>query len=135
MRLINTSTLKLDEFTDAKHAPLYAIPSHRWGRDEVSLKAYRKERQRESAGYRKIVAACAFARDRGQNWLWIDTCCVDKTASAELSEAINSMFQWYRRADECYAYLGDVTASLETKDLIGEQFRNSTWFTRGWSKS
>ncbi|KAI6138370.1 hypothetical protein BKA82DRAFT_58501, partial [Pisolithus tinctorius] len=47
----------------------------------------------------------------GYEWLWIDTCCIDKRSSSELSEAINSMFRWYRDAQVCYAYLNDVDES------------------------
>jgi hypothetical protein len=65
---------------------------------------------------------------------WIDCCCIDKTSSAELSEAINSMFKWYENAAVCYAYISDVlekeAVSLDEKD---SSFRNSLWFTRGWT--
>ena len=43
---------------------------------------------------RKIRDACKVARDTGYRYLWIDSCCIDKTSSAELSEAINSMYEW-----------------------------------------
>ena len=48
------------------------------------------------------------AKKHGYDWAWIDTGCIDKTNSAELTEAINSMFRYYTLADVCHAYLGDV---------------------------
>ena len=133
MWLIDTTTLKLSEFLDHFDAPPYAILSHRWGEDEVSFKDYRKERKTTGPGYEKILNCCSFARSRGQKWVWIDTVCIDKRSSAELSEAINSMFRWYRGAVECYAYLSDVTASVSQTESLMTQFRNSLWFTRGWT--
>jgi len=56
---------------------------------------------------------------------WVDTCCINKESSAELSEAINSMYAWYRDTDVCYAYLHDVHNKAE--------FQNSRWFSRGWT--
>jgi hypothetical protein len=47
--------------------------------------------------------------------VWIDTCCIDKRSSAELSEAIDSMYRWYEAVKECYAYLCNV----EWKDEHG----------------
>ncbi|KAI0777450.1 hypothetical protein BD413DRAFT_601850 [Trametes elegans] len=68
----------------------------------------------------KILDCCAFARAAGYRHLWADTFCIDKTSSAELSEAINSMCQWYSLSHVCNAYLHDVDCS-------------SKWFTRGWT--
>jgi hypothetical protein len=80
-------------------------------------------------GYAKIERCCAQARRDNWEWAWIDSCCIDKTSSAELSEAINSMYQWYKDAQVCYAYLGDVNAQC---DIPGE-LKKSAWFTRGWT--
>ncbi|KAI1793774.1 heterokaryon incompatibility protein-domain-containing protein, partial [Ganoderma leucocontextum] len=76
----------------------------------------------------KIRNACVVARAHGFRYIWIDSCCIDKSSSSELSEAINSMFVWYRKAEICYAYLADVPAG-ETH----ERFPRSRWFTRGWT--
>jgi hypothetical protein len=47
------------------------------------------------------------------------------------------MFRWYKNADKCYVLLSDViTTTGETNlDQImwKESFRNSKWFTRGWT--
>lgn len=67
-------------------------------------------------------------------WAWIDTCCIDKRSSAELSEAINSMFRWYSDAATCVAYLQDVSAALEpTARSDTKRANQSKWFTRGWT--
>ena len=101
-------------------------------------------------GYMKIKACCALAASRGFKYVWIDTCCIDKTSSAELSEAINSMYRWYRNAGICYAYLVDVWIGEKrvdsrkvARDLkeyspwvvteLWNMFRKSRWFTRGWT--
>ena len=91
MRLINTTSLELEEFFD-QAIPRYAILSHRWEADEVNYKNYTKKRYVPTQdGYRKIKFCCELARNRGQGYVWVDTCCIDKRSSAELSEAINSM--------------------------------------------
>ncbi|KAI9058581.1 HET-domain-containing protein [Trametes sanguinea] len=84
----------------------------------------------------KIRGACCIARQHGYDLIWIDSCCIDKSSSAELSEAINSMFDWYRLADVCYAYLSDVSDDvrvLALDPLACRQFRQSRWHTRGWT--
>ncbi|KAM5533210.1 hypothetical protein V8D89_013166 [Ganoderma adspersum] len=81
---------------------------------------------------RKVRDACAFARRHGHRYLWIDSCCIDKTSSSELSESINSMFQWYAGAAVCYTFLADVPSG-EGPDADGSRFRLSRWFTRGWT--
>ncbi|KAI1785938.1 HET-domain-containing protein [Ganoderma leucocontextum] len=80
----------------------------------------------------KIREACRVARANGYRYLWIDSCCIDKTSSSELSEAINSMYQWYACADVCYAFLADVPAE-EDRRRKDSKFRLSRWFTRGWT--
>ncbi|PIL28867.1 hypothetical protein GSI_08913 [Ganoderma sinense ZZ0214-1] len=80
----------------------------------------------------KIRDACAVARANGFDLLWIDSCCIDKTSSAELSEAINSMYAWYARSEVCFAYLVDVPPHGDHR-AENSQFRKSVWFTRGWT--
>ncbi|KAM5546178.1 hypothetical protein V8D89_000304 [Ganoderma adspersum] len=80
----------------------------------------------------KIREACAVARSNGYRYIWIDSCCIDKSSSSELSEAINSMYEWYGRADVCYAYLADVPPGANHQ-AEGSAFRQSRWFTRGWT--
>ncbi|PIL28702.1 hypothetical protein GSI_08746 [Ganoderma sinense ZZ0214-1] len=80
----------------------------------------------------KIREACAVARTNGYRYVWIDSCCIDKSSSSELSEAINSMYEWYARADVCYAYLADVPPGVDHQ-AEDSFFRKSRWFTRGWT--
>lgn len=139
MYLLNTSFLQLHYFQRIDNAN-YTILSHTWGEEEVSFEQLQSGNYRHLAGYRKIKAACDLASKDGWGWVWIDTCCIDKKSSAELSEAINSMYHWYKMAVVCYAYLEDV--SLKKQHVAGHKARNvrpskkfqeSCWFTRGWT--
>jgi len=121
--------------------PPYAILSHTWGNDddEVTFKDLTEDSGKTKRGYDKILFCAAQALIDGLQYIWIDTCCIDKSSSAELQEAINSMFRWYRDAAKCYVYLRDVsTSTFEADDksnqLLWESaFRKSRWFTRGWT--
>ena len=145
MRLLNVDTLELHEFFE-EQIPPYSILSHRWGKDEVSYHDFVNRRKTNGDGFKKIRELCAVVKARrildfnssedkaALEWVWIDTCCIDKSSSSELSEAINSMYQWYSRARECLVYLADVT-SLESQrnNLEEKEFDHSEWFTRGWT--
>ncbi|KAG8160143.1 hypothetical protein KVR01_009679 [Diaporthe batatas] len=145
MRLLNAHTFEFEEFLGqvGNGIPPYTILSHTWGTDEVTFKDH-TERGRDSThkkGYDKIRGCCRLAVAEGFQYVWIDTCCIDKSSSAELSEAINSMFRWYRDAAICYAYLGDVSGSEDQSEFgdgdnqpdVGSSFARSRWFTRGWT--
>ncbi|KAK0613662.1 heterokaryon incompatibility protein-domain-containing protein [Immersiella caudata] len=127
MRLINTTTIRLEEFNECE-APPYAILSHTWGNQEVTFHEIRDEPPVWKAGYQKIVETCRLARDSAISYAWVDTCCIDKTSSAELSEAINSMFRWYEKAMTCYAFLSDIPPGTTSSQLT-----KSRWFSRGWT--
>ena len=124
MRLLSAKTLELKEFFNS--LPPYAILSHTWGREEVTFNDLPAPQARSKIGYHKIEFACRQAEIDDYEYAWIDTCCIDKTSSAELSEAINSMFNWYRYSAVCYAYLVDVDVNTFDADFI-----QSRWFTRG----
>lgn len=129
MRLVNIHTFQLEEFFE-RDIPSYAIVSHRWTTEELTYQTFEEGRADEkSNGYRKLRAACRAATCYGVSYLWIDTCCIDKKSSAELSEAINSMYKWYENAIICLAYLEDAKKS----DDVDTSFRNSVWFSRGWT--
>lgn len=100
MRLLNTSTLKLEEFIGS-NIPPYAILSHTWGNEEVSFQDMQGSGAMEKVGYEKISRCCEKAATGGFEYAWVDTCCIDKSSSSELSEAINSMYRWYRNAEVC----------------------------------
>jgi len=129
MRLVNTSTGLSEEFIGT-NIPAYAILSHTWGEEVVSYKDMTANPSyRSKKGYAKISMTCQLAKADGLQYAWIDTCCIDKTSSAELSEAINSMFQWYKVAEKCYTYLVD----LKSDNLWLENLAHCRWFTRGWT--
>jgi len=134
MRLLDTQSHEVREFGDGD-VPFYAILSHRWDAVEVSLQDLRGGDAGQMAAYSKIRNSCSLAASHGFQHLWIDTCCIDKTSSAELSESLNSMYRWYRESMVCYAYLGDVPSdSLERRTgVAGRAFGQSAWFTRGWT--
>ena len=143
MRLLHSETLEFKEFLDETTIPPYAILSHTWGPDEVSYKEMRKSRDaaEEKEGFKKINFCANQAKADGYSYFWIDTACIDKRSSAELSEAINSMYRWYERSSVCYALLIDVAKdprywNLDYYSGYDEHhymLRNCRWFTRGWT--
>ncbi|EAA28994.3 hypothetical protein NCU05919 [Neurospora crassa OR74A] len=130
MRLINTETLELQEFFESQ-APSYAILSHTWDKNEITFQEMlsKSPSTMVKAGYKKIQDTCKMAQSRGQQWVWIDTCCIDKSSSAELTESINSMYRWYQNAYECYAYLVDFAPG----SLPQDELEKCRWFTRGFT--
>ncbi|KAI0968038.1 HET-domain-containing protein [Xylaria arbuscula] len=90
------------------------------------------EKAKQKLGYQKVNMACKLAESQGYKYIWIDTCCINKSSSAELTEAINSMYRWYKESDVCYAFLSDVSEhSLSSSNR--EELSKSPWFTRGWT--
>ncbi|RYO94502.1 hypothetical protein DL764_007821 [Monosporascus ibericus] len=126
MRLIDVDSYEIHEVV-ADQIPAYAILSHCWGEAEVSLSDIQNGEAKGKLGFQKIYYACEQAKRDFLKWVWVDTCCIDKTSSAELSEAINSMYQWYGEAIACYVYLSDITFGSHAP--LGA----SRWFTRGWT--
>ncbi|KAI1382039.1 HET-domain-containing protein [Hypoxylon crocopeplum] len=140
MRLVNTATRLLEYFDDSqvsKHP--YAILSHAWGPEEVLFHEVQDGQQaiRNKAGWVKMDKFCAMAQTHGFAYAWIDTCCIDKRSSAELSEAINSMYRYYHDAAVCYIYLEDVHKFVEEEEASREQVltavRSTRWLSRGWT--
>ncbi|KAF5363082.1 hypothetical protein D9758_012628 [Tetrapyrgos nigripes] len=134
--------------------PRYVILSHTWEDEEVTfqdiqniatladtcngrqltfddIRAFLPPAQLKK-GYTKVVQACVRARNSAFDWIWIDSCCINKESSAELSEAINSMYEYYENAVVCYVYLFDVSGMLHPKNPESD-FKRSKWFTRGWT--
>lgn len=98
MRLLHTNTQKLVEKTPEelrKDNVRYAILSHTWGSNEVIYDdiVHGTAWAKNPNSLRKVQGACHQARSDGYDYIWIDTCCIDKSSSAELSEAINSSKQ------------------------------------------
>jgi len=124
----------------------YVILSHRWMAQEVDydemvgpteMDGRERDEIRQRDGYRKILQSCEQAQKDGYEWLWVDTCCIDKRSSAELSEAINSMYRWYENAKVCYVYLHDVPSSsfptVSDKKRYAKFKGWPEWFSRGWT--
>lgn len=138
MRLLHSTSLELREFQNYEGIS-YAILSHTWAEEEVLFQeidgfnaASMPAQVKQKLGYKKIQACCAQAKRDGFDYVWIDTCCIDKRSSAELSEAINSMYRWYQDCNICYAYLADVPNNA-SPEIRNQKFRESRWFTRGWT--
>ncbi|KAI6301423.1 hypothetical protein MCOR23_000945 [Pyricularia oryzae] len=134
MWLINTKTLRLEQFDDPSTLPKYAILSHTWENDEVSFQDIQSiDAARQKKGFSKIVGIRALALEADIDFAWVDTCCIDKTDSVELGEAINSMYRWYAQAAVCIVYLGDLPATITDSALAAGQLHACKWFTRGWT--
>lgn len=117
MWLISTTEFRLESFIPP-NIPEYVILSHTWGNEEVSFAEFSDlERAGMKGGCAKIKMTCQLARDRGIQYAWVDTCCIDKSSSAELSESINSMYNWYRQSKVCFAYIDDWSPECDWADL------------------
>ncbi|KAK8078737.1 hypothetical protein PG994_002544 [Apiospora phragmitis] len=134
MRLINVYTMEVANFP-RQELPIYAILSHTWAKDEEELTfgelGAGKHTWQQKAGGNKVKRFCELMKQRGIQYTWVDTCCIDQSSSAEASEAINSMFRIYREAAICVAYLQDIAVSEWSNDT--EMLSKSRWFTRGWT--
>jgi hypothetical protein len=119
--------------------PSYAILSHTWDEgQEVTFDDLMKNSGKSKIGYDKIRFCASQAKRNSLDYFWIDTCCIDKSNNAELSEAIISMFRWYKNAERCYVYLSDVSSRPSGEDSDAHRkrktvIRKSRWFTRGWT--
>lgn len=146
MRLLNARTYEFHEFYNGTPPP-YAILSHTWGEyGEVSFQDLchgLNQKLRCKNGWRKIEHCCRQALKDSLEFVWVDTCCIDKSSSAELQEAINSMFNWYESSSECYVFLADfeaiqaddaaASAFPGTADISLPGFKDARWFRRGWT--
>jgi hypothetical protein len=144
MRLLKHSLggdFELVTFNDDDPPP-YAILSHTWTEgQEVTYDELKTGTGKHKTGYDKIRFCGKRAAVDGLEYFWVDTCCIHRLNpdGVELSMAINSMFRWYQRAVKCYVYLSDVHVPNEVVDAQAcrimwvEAFRQSRWFTRGWT--
>lgn len=141
MRLLHTTTYELQTFHGS--TPPYAILSHTWGEHEFGFRdAIVAVGREHHPGWPKVAKCCQRAATDGWEYVWIDTCCIDKNDITELGEAINSMFRWYAEAQICFAYLADVSPKYTRhpdESIDGRrgpwthEFRRSRWFSRGWT--
>jgi hypothetical protein len=115
--------------------PPYAILSHTWSDEEVTFEDVTDGATaswKSKAGYRKLEFCGRQAAKDGLSFFWVDTCCIDKSSSTELSHATNSMFRWYKDAASCYVYLQDVRLGSDSKQTMSSLLQ-SKWFTRSWT--
>jgi hypothetical protein len=119
MRLLNLNSLDLVEFMDLEKPP-YVILSHTWGAEEISLQELHSQHPdvKRKNGWTKIMNFARKGNENGFEWGWVDTCCIDKTSSAELSEAINSMFKVSRTS------IPNCSLCMKTK---GRELSSSTY--------
>ena len=150
MRLLSTHKIQVYEISsDTSSIPAYAILSHTWDGDEISLldieglHGYWESAAGSSdvlvskkKSFEKIRRATRVARQHGFKYIWVDTCCVDRTNSDDVFEAVNNSYMWFQDAAACYAYLSDVEPA-DRDDVFAEKssFRRSRWFTRSWTLS
>jgi TolA-binding protein len=133
LQLDDGPSFSLADFAEDE-VPRYAILSHTWGHDseEVTYQDIVGGTGNGKIGYDKLRFCAVQAKKDGLGYCWIDTCCIDKTNTAELTESINSMFRWYQKAAKCYVFLADVSTPASDDDR-DSQLRKSRWFTRGWT--
>ena len=154
MWFLNTATAELHGYlcpVDVLPDGGYAILSHVWSKDPEPKEQSFAEVQEivnrckvEGTNPRdhvseKIRRSCEIAEADGYKWIWNDMCCIDRSSSAELSEAVSSMFRYYAMSQICYVYLADVSeasAFLGRDDIVGDDhsyFGTSDWHGRGWT--
>ena len=147
MRLLHVDTngsFKLTASFRNNRPPPYAILSHVWAADnqeEVTFEDLTNGMRSSKRGYQKLRFCSEEAKRDGLSYFWVDSCCIDKRSSAEVAEAINSMFRWYQNAAKCYVYLSDVSIpnlhsyaqSSQLPNSLSKAFKKSKWFTRGWT--
>ena len=144
MWVLSTARAELHYFADcAAVTGGYAILSHTWTQDPAGEQTFQKIRSvikkckkngrnpRDRVG-EKIRRCCEIAERDGYEWIWIDSCCINKESSTELSEAINSMFNWYALAEVCYVYLEDVPHADDARVWLSSFWR-ARWHSRGWT--
>ena len=149
MNLLKTDTYELIPVT--RSTPRYAILSHRWETEEIEFERMRTLKPSSlrnpsfpfippslRASAAKIRGACAIAQQQRIGYIWIDTCCIERTQSEPLAIALNSMFKWYQNAEVCYTFLNDVTYfnsndKVFMSDRSDRRGQASEWFGRGWT--
>ncbi|KAH9936764.1 heterokaryon incompatibility protein-domain-containing protein, partial [Epithele typhae] len=138
MWLLGTARANLVFFPQPEGVPGgYAILSHTWGGEEETF----QKPSRSSPPWfnprdrltQKTRSFLELSERHGHEYAWVDTCCINKESSAELSEGINSMFRYYAVSAICYVYLSDVKYSDTDPDKMWDAFRCSRWHSRGWT--
>ncbi|KAF2202906.1 hypothetical protein GQ43DRAFT_368104, partial [Delitschia confertaspora ATCC 74209] len=63
-------------------------------------------------------------------YMWSDTCCMDRSSISGLSEAINSMYTLYEKSTSVMFIL---TTSWAVKSLSAGISIKNGWLKRGWT--
>nr|POE49152.1 vegetative incompatibility protein het-e-1 [Quercus suber] len=128
MRLLHVQTYNFKDHQ--KNPDPYAILPHRWTKSETTLVDIQSGRVDLSSASNKVSKFARYVKSQFSDldWIWVDSCCINQDSAAELSEGVNCMFDWYRNASVCIAYLPDVEHATNL-----EAFHDSVWFTRGWT--
>ncbi|TLD15164.1 hypothetical protein PspLS_10664 [Pyricularia sp. CBS 133598] len=137
MWLIYVETRQLEEFSSGT-PPYYSILSHTWveGNEVTDQEMKAVGGQQPAGSIKNGSGTCVQAARDGYKYAWVDTCCIDKTSSAQLTEAINSMFQWYKRTAVCDVFLPDLAlpaSALESTDQVRISIEPCRWSTRAWT--
>jgi hypothetical protein len=133
MRLIHTEKCEVHDFLDALSIPRYAAISYSWEADEVRHGNLRETSlASEKPSLQELKEFCLQAGNLSLEWLWVDTVCVNRSSSAELSEAINSTFKWFRQSEACIVYLSDVDYVDDSQEQE-KRIRQSRWMRRSWT--
>ncbi|KAF8194106.1 hypothetical protein BJ912DRAFT_190096 [Pholiota molesta] len=115
----------------------FAILSHTWllpstnetevmYDDRLDGTTWKEIQDANGQGYQKLFHFCeTAAKEHNISFFWMDTVCIDKKNTSELSESIRSMYRWYAESSLCIAYLGNTTS---LQDLAADP-----WFERGWT--
>ncbi|KAG6363910.1 hypothetical protein INS49_009013 [Diaporthe citri] len=132
MKLLNCTTLGIEEFFGSSVPQSCAILSHRWEAGEVTYQeVINLQGLDQKAGWAKVREACRVAHSKGYSYAWVDTCCINKQDLTELTEAINSMFKWYAKSAVCFAYLSDVPPGQSSiKDSLEFEGASALIFTK-----
>ncbi|KAH9918558.1 HET-domain-containing protein [Epithele typhae] len=142
MWLLGTARANLVFFPQPEDVPGgYAILSHTWRGEEDSFQKLRLLPSRSSPPWfnprdrltPKVQSFLELAEKHGHEYAWVDTCCINKESSAELSEGINSMFRYYAVSAICYVYLSGVIYSDTDSRRMWSAFHRSRWHWRGWT--
>jgi hypothetical protein len=115
---------KCDQRHAASHVK-YAVLSHRWLDEGEPTYQDMKSGRATGPGYQKLKNFCKKAMERGMEFAWSDTCCIDKSNSTELDESIRSMYRWYSESAICIIHLA--------QSKIIEDILHDEWTKRGWT--
>ncbi|KAF8445020.1 hypothetical protein L210DRAFT_3394323, partial [Boletus edulis BED1] len=128
-----TTRLDLERISrEVKKYYRYVMLSHRWEHGEPlfqtvgHISVYDLEK---SPANIKLQTFCSLFGSLGFQWVWSDTCCINKKDNVVLQESLVAMFTWYHGSSLTIVYLrGVLSESQHPGDL-----QRSSWNTRAWT--